>query len=70
MNQISNLIGKKFNNLSAAELFQVISAYCEQNKYDFDFDFEYKTRKEVEIYFISNFYPIFELETFFNFWAF
>ena len=69
MNPVSNLIGKKFNELTACELMQTIMAYCDQNNYDFDYNLEYKNIKDVKYYFESNFYGFYELECFFNYWT-
>jgi hypothetical protein len=69
MNPISNLIGKKFNELTASELMQVVAAYCDQNRYDFNDELNYKTRKDVENYFESNFHGLFELKSFFIYWT-
>jgi len=69
MNQLTNLIGKKFNELTANELFQVISFYCEENKYEFNYELEYKNKKDLENYFKDNFYSLYVLEDFFNYWT-
>jgi hypothetical protein len=69
MNPITNLIGKKFNELSVFELMQVISAYCDANEYFFDYTFKPKDKKDVIYYFESNFYQFQILETFFKYWT-
>ncbi len=69
MNPISNLIGKKFSELTASELMQVVAAYCDQNRYEFNYNFEFKNRIEVENYFTSNFHGIHELKSFFKYWT-
>ena len=65
----SNLIGKKFKELTAAELMQVVQAFCDQNRYAFNYNFEFRTRKDVEEYFESNFHGLFELKSFFIYWT-
>lgn len=69
MNPLSNLIGKKFKELTASELMQVVQAYCDQNRYEFNYNFEFRTRKEVEEYFESNFHDLHVLKSFFKYWT-
>lgn len=69
MNPLSNLIGKKFQELTASEIMQVVQAYCDQNRYEFNYNFEFRTRKEVEEYFESNFHDLHILKSFFKYWA-
>jgi hypothetical protein len=68
MNPLINLTDKKFNELTANELIQVIQAYCDQNNYEFDYKLDYKNKKDIEYYFTSNFYPLFYLEIYFDYW--
>lgn len=69
MNPLINLTDKKFNELTANELLQVIQAYCDENNYEFNYEFDYKNKKDVENYFKDNFYSLYVLEDFFNYWT-
>ena len=69
MNPISNLVGKKFKELNASELMQVVLSYCDQNRYEYNYNLSYKTREDVENYFTSNFYQLHVLKEFFKYWV-
>lgn len=69
MNPISNLIGKKFDDLTAEELIQVVSSYCDENRYPFLLDKNSRGKEDVIKHFESNFYPIHYLESYFEFWT-
>ena len=69
MNPLINLTDKKFNELTANELLQVIQAYCDENNYEFNYELDYKNKKDVENYFKDNFYSLYVLEDFFNYWT-
>lgn len=69
MNPLSNLIGKKFKQLNASELVQVVQNYCEQNRYEFDYELNCYTREDVIQYFESNFHALFILKDYFKFWT-
>jgi hypothetical protein len=70
-NPLSNLIGKKYEDLTYVELLQCIDEYCEENKYDFDEEYrnEIRSRDMAIRYFESEFHYEFALEDFFNYWT-
>lgn len=72
-NPLSNLIGKKYEDLTYVELLQCIDAYCEQNKYSNDFDEEYRdeirSRDMAIRYFRTEFHYEHILEEFFIYWT-
>ncbi len=72
-NPLSNLIGKKYEDLTYVELLQCIDAYCEENKFDNNFYEEYRSEirsRDMAIrYFVGEFHYEFILEEYFNYWT-
>lgn len=72
-NPLTNLIGKKYEDLTYVELLQCIDEYCEENKYNNDFDEEYRNEirsRDMAIrYFVGEFHYEFILEDYFNYWT-
>lgn len=72
-NPLSNLIGKKYEDLTYIELLQCIDAYCEENNFDNNFYEEYKSEigsRDMAIrYFVGEFHYEFILEEYFNYWT-
>lgn len=53
MNQIKNLVGLKFKNLTFNQLLQVVSFYCDENKYDDYYNFEADFNEHQKNYFCN-----------------
>jgi len=82
MNPIAHLTNKKFKELTAIELLEVVTAYLDENHYNcteeyisfekwfrlrhFTRDFK---RKNVIEYFEDNYYSIDRLKDFFKYWV-
>lgn len=69
MNQIKNLVGIEFENLTAAQLLEVMFFYADTNNYPVNYELDFKNKIDINNYFERNFYSIDILESFFNFWT-